>query len=217
MISSCYRALVIAFFVVLLAIFWDQPAIWPIKVLVVMLHELAIASAAWLTGATVISLSVDAVSGGSTHFKGGDPMVIYNAGYVGSIGIGALLLTSSKHANHAPKAMIALATALLIFAGVVIEPKGTFTFQFAVASGVTLIGLGLLASQLIVAWTLRIIGTLSAIYPMWEIRASLFEQANINSGAQHLAKISDIPYWGWEAIWLLVGMLILLLFRRLLI
>ena len=179
MISSCYRALVIAIFVVLLAIFWDQPFIWPLKVLIVMLHELAIASAAWFTGATVISLSVDPISGGSTHIKGGDPMVIYNAGYAGSIAIGALLLTSSKHAEHAPKTMIALATALLIFAGVVIVPKNTFTFQFAVVSGVILIGLGLLASQLIVAWTLRVIGTLSAIYPMWEIRARLFEQTNL--------------------------------------
>ena len=180
-------------------------------------RQLAIASAAWLTGATVLSLHVDPISGGTTHVEGGDPMVIFNAGYAGSIAIGALLLSSSKNEKHAPKAMISLAALLLIFAGVVIASKNSFTFQFAVVSGVALVGLGLLASQLIVAWTLRVIGTLSAIYPMWEIRSRIFNQENLSGGAHHLAKISDIPSWGWEGIWLCVGALTLLLFRRLLV
>ena len=63
---------------------WDTPLVYPIKIFVVMLHELGHALAALITGGQVVGIQIYPEQGGVTFTRGGWPFVILSAGYVGS-------------------------------------------------------------------------------------------------------------------------------------
>ena len=51
---------------------WGTPVVYPLKIFVVLLHELSHAMAVWATGGTVDSITLDPRQGGATYFTGGN-------------------------------------------------------------------------------------------------------------------------------------------------
>ena len=228
MVKSCYRALAITAALVLLVLFWDQPLVWPLKVFVVLLHELSHATAALLTGGGVSEIVLSVSEPGLSRTRGGSEIVILNAGYVGSILIGLLLLVASKNEKASPKTATALAIIVLIAAGLLIRPVTDFAFHFAVGSGVVLLLLALLASPLVVGWILRVLGASSVLYALWDLRVDMLGGSSIPSDAAKLADKYGYPSWMlggewidptwiWGSGWILLGVLLLFVFRRLLV
>ena len=56
---------------VLAMLFWDTRPLWPVRMLVVLFHELGHALAALATGGEVLSISLSPDEGGVTHSRGG--------------------------------------------------------------------------------------------------------------------------------------------------
>ena len=88
---------------------WDTPVVYPIKIFVVVLHELGHAVAALLTGGQVVSIEIFPDEGGVTTTRGGWPFVILSAGYLGSLLAGGVLLYLSSYRRWGRALMIALA------------------------------------------------------------------------------------------------------------
>jgi hypothetical protein len=71
-------------------ILWDSSIIYPIKIFVVLLHEISHAIAAIVSGGSVESISLDLNLAGNTVTKGGNQILIALSGYLGSLIFGLL-------------------------------------------------------------------------------------------------------------------------------
>ena len=67
------------YFVLLWAL-WDTVVIYPIKVFVVLLHEVSHALAAMATGGSVERILLNANQGGAAYTVGGNPFITLSAG-----------------------------------------------------------------------------------------------------------------------------------------
>ena len=75
-------------------VLWETPWIKPFRVFVVMVHEMCHAVAALVTGGEVLEMRTAWAEHGYTLSRGGWPLIIVSAGYVGSALLGAGLIWS---------------------------------------------------------------------------------------------------------------------------
>lgn len=84
-----------------LLFFWDSWALWPLKILVVAVHELGHALATWLTGGSVVGFGLGLDQSGHVESMGGNAFLILNAGYLGSLLFGVMLLAALRRPTAA--------------------------------------------------------------------------------------------------------------------
>lgn len=72
--------------------FWDAWVLWPLKMAVVAVHELGHALMTWITGGSVVGFGVWIDQSGHVESQGGNRFLILNAGYLGSLLFGLVLL-----------------------------------------------------------------------------------------------------------------------------
>jgi hypothetical protein len=75
-------------FAAVTALLWHTVFLFPLRCFVVLVHETGHALAAILTGAQVDHLVVRPDESGEVLYRGGWPVVVSAAGYVGSSGLG---------------------------------------------------------------------------------------------------------------------------------
>ena len=71
---------------------WDTAFIYPLKIFVVLLHEVSHAIAIWATGGVVDHIVLDPRQGGATLGRGGSAFLALSAGYLGSLLWGTALV-----------------------------------------------------------------------------------------------------------------------------
>lgn len=200
------RILPIVITALVLLVFWDNPLLWPLKILVVFFHELSHAAAALLTGGEVVSIGLSPNQGGVTHSRGGIHFVVLNAGYLGSLAFGIALLAAARTPRNARTAVALLA---LLLAGATlfwVRPLASFGFAFALVAAAAL---GLLARSAGPGWVqggLRTLGVFSALYALWDIRSDVFGSVGGPSDASMLADATWIPAPIWGVAWLGIGL-----------
>jgi len=69
-----------AFYFAALWYFWYTPVVYPLKIFVVLLHEMSHALAIWATGGQVESITLNPMQGGVTYGRGGIPLITLSAG-----------------------------------------------------------------------------------------------------------------------------------------
>ena len=67
---------------------WDTPAVYPLKVFVVLFHEISHAMIAVATGGTIERIVLDPDQGGACYCPGGNAFLTLSAGYLGSLAWG---------------------------------------------------------------------------------------------------------------------------------
>ncbi len=146
---------------------WNTDVIWPLRVLVVVFHELSHAAAALLTGGGVESISFSRNEGGVAWTRGGNRFVISTAGYLGSLLVGAGLFLAAVN-TRADRGIAAGLGALLILTSL-IYIRDLFPFAFAVLLGAVIIAAAWKLPAQISDLTLRVIGLVSMLYVPWDI------------------------------------------------
>lgn len=194
---------------------WQTPVVVPLKILVVFLHELSHATAAWLTGGSVVQISVSPQQGGFAITRGGSLFTILSAGYLGSLVLGvALLLVALR--SDADRAITALLGAVMLLV-TLIYVRDLFAAMFCILSGAALLAtsryLGHVANDL----TLRVIGLSSLIYVPYDIFDDTIARASARSDAYMLAEAFGGSALLWGALWLVIsGAVILWCLRKIL-
>lgn len=187
--------------------FWNSPVLWPVKILVVLFHELGHACAAWLTGGQVVEIGLSPQQGGHARTRGGLRLVILNAGYLGSLLWGVGLLAASRRKQSARAVLGLLGAVVVVVTVVYVRPIVDFGFGFGVLMGaVLLVGarfLPLSAAQVL----LRGLGVFSILYALFDVRDDVFLAGpGAISDATMLADVTGVPavFWGvlWLALWL---------------
>lgn len=199
---------------VVLALFWEHPLVWPLKILVVLFHELGHAVMAWLTGGEVVSIGLSPDQGGVTYTRGGWRVAILNAGYLGSLTFGGLLLAVARTERGARRGAYALSLLLVVTTLWFVRPIVSFGFAFSgLASAVGWL-LARRASAELVQWIVRGLGVFSVMYAVWDIRSDVLFSSSTTSDAAMLAEITWIPATAWGLMWLVAGLGMLVSTRR---
>ncbi|HEY8211790.1 MAG TPA: M50 family metallopeptidase [Myxococcaceae bacterium] len=191
---------------------WDSPVLWPLKMLVVMIHESGHAVASLLVGGTVDSISVSGNEGGQCLSRlppsAFGAIVVYSAGYVGSSLVGGVLLLST-YRYRVRRWMLGAAAAWLVVMAF-LYGRDLFTVAFCLG---TAGALGLAARFLpadLVDVVNLFLAAFCALYAVFDLRSDLWDGATrARSDAALLAGITYVPAIVWAVLWTLASVAIL--------
>lgn len=185
----------------LLWFFWTTPVAYPLKIFVVLLHELSHALAAWATGGRVAYIELDPREGGATFTSGGLPFVTLSAGYLGSLLWGIALVRAAHWKKmKAWSTTTAIGTLVLVLTALFV--RNGFGIVFGVFFGLTML---LSARHLPDLWNRRIVlvlGMTSCLYAVLDIQSDVLDRPSAPSDAAMLAQLTGVPTLVWGFLWI---------------
>jgi hypothetical protein len=193
---------------------WDTPVLYPLKLLVVLFHEVSHALAAVATGGEIREIAVTADQGGWCDCPGGNAFLTLSAGYLGSLAWGALLVESATGPGRLRQGVLAGLGLLLgvLTLGYVRRPL-TLLLGLAAGGGLLWAALRLRAEGR--KWVLAVLGTVSCLYALLDVKSDVLERPGAASDASALAALTGIPTLVWGVLWILVSVAVVAgLFRR---
>ncbi len=182
---------------------WQTPVVVPLKILIVFLHELSHATAAWLTGGSVEQISISSDQGGFAVTRGGSRFAILSAGYLGSLlmGIGLLMIALRSQADRAVTALLG-AVMLLVTAFYI---RDAFAAAFCAGAGVLLLAMARFLGHGANDMTLRVIGLSSLVYVPYDIFDDTIARSSLRSDAYMLAEEFGGTAMLWGGLWLVLS------------
>ncbi|MSR37195.1 MAG: M50 family peptidase [Gemmatimonadetes bacterium] len=192
---------------------WETPLVYPLKIFVVLLHELSHAIAIWATGGSVDRIVLDPLQGGETWGRGGSVFLSLSAGYLGSLLWGTALVTAAHwkkvHAGAISGLIGASVVALSIF-----YVRSGFGLVFGIIFGISLMASGFRLPDL---WNRRVVlvlGMTSCLYAVLDIKSDILDRPHLPSDAAMLAEVTGIPTIFWGVLWIGLALAVCtLLFR----
>ncbi|MCF2906468.1 M50 family metallopeptidase [Octadecabacter sp. CECT 8868] len=163
----------------LLFALWDTDYVWPLRVMIVLFHELSHAGIALLTGGEVLELTINRREGGQVSFRGGSYIWTAMAGYLGSLFIGVCLFLMGVHTRLDRYVTIGLG--LIILLTTVLFVREWFAIAFMTVTAVALIAMGWKLPRQISDLFLRLIGLVSMLYVPWDIAVDTIFTGNRTS------------------------------------
>ena len=191
--------LIISFFL------WDTNAIYPIKLFVVLLHELSHSIATILSGGKIITMNIGFDLGGKCETEGGNTILIASAGYLGSLLWGMLFFLSPNNKKSGFWIIIVISIMIVLT-------------TIGVATGATFILLALILSALlitaafylripIVSIIVRVFGLISCVYILFDIKDDLLFQSAAISDATLISSLTNISTTIIGTSWILVSII----------
>lgn len=185
---------------------WNTPVVYPLKIFVVLLHEVSHAMAAAATGGTVDRITLDPYQGGATYFHGGNAFVVLSAGYLGSLLWGGLMFGAARNSrvrtdwiNGAIGAAVILLTVFFIRSG--------FGIVFGIFFGMAMIAASKKVGE---TWNRRLLLTLgltSALYAILDIKSDVLDRPELESDAHMLAELTGIGTTSmWGLLWIAIAL-----------
>ncbi len=211
-LSSARLALLLAA-VALLWWSWEQPWVYPLRLLVTLLHEVSHGLGALATGGSIERITVAADGSGLCYTRGGWRSVIIPAGYLGSMlwGCAILLLACRTHWDRA----LAFALGAFLVLMSVLYIRSPVGLGAGIAWGLAFIGaarwLGRDANDL----ALTFIGVASCLYALFDLRTLLRLGTGFNDATLFSAEILPLPPRAWAALWSVLAIVVLALALRL--
>jgi len=197
------------FLIAMLAlVFWNTVLVYPLKILVVLFHELSHGLAALLTGGSIEGIELSVQQGGVCYTRGGSRFVILNAGYLGSLAWGGLLLVAAARGRH-DRSTLALLGALLL-AVTLVYIRSVFGFAYGLLAGVVLLLIAWKLPEVFSDLLLTVIGTVSCLYAVWDIGSDVLFRHTPGSDAYALAELTHIPALVWGILWVTLALAVTL-------
>ncbi len=183
--------------------FWLTPALYPLKIFVVFIHETGHALTTVLTGGRVLAMVVTPWESGYVQYRGGSPLLIASAGYVGSALFGGIMLLLSGREKWSTKVFGGLA---FLFGVVTIGfVRNVFGITFGLGTAAVFGGL---------AWKrfpgahyiIDVLAVMSTLYALYDL--SDFLLIGAKTDAVILAQMTHIPAFFWAILWSVVSLLV---------
>ena len=193
---------------------WRTPVALPLKLLVVLFHELSHGLAAVLTGGRIEGLTVTPDRGGLALTRGGSRIAVLTAGYLGSLVIGLALFAVALRSTADRLVLGALGALLLVVAALYI--RDGFALFFCLAGGGLMLAGARFLPRLGADLVLRVIGLASMIYVPWDILSDTILRAGERSDARMMAEEIGGATVLWGALWLIASLAAIVLGLRVL-
>ncbi len=167
--------------------FWNSLILLPIKLLTVMFHELSHGIMAIMTGGKIISIDIGLNQGGLCLTRGGWPILVMSAGYLGSLlcGSGLLLLSFKKKANK----IITVILGVVLIIVTLMWVKRTEAMVITYSTAITLILIGLKLKEFYCSMFVKFISLISCLYVVFDIKEDLLDRTVCDSDAYQIAKL----------------------------
>jgi hypothetical protein len=178
---------------------WDTPFVYPVKIFVVLLHELSHGLAAVATGGTIERIELSADQGGVCWTRGGWSFVVLSAGYLGSLVAGAGLLVVAARTRLDRAAALGLGVVVLLVTALWV--RSAFGLGYGLAAGGALVVVGWKLPAVVSDVVLRVIGVVSCLYVPWDIATDLVLRSHPGSDATQLGRMTGIPGLVWGVLW----------------
>ena len=185
---------------------WDTAAIYPLKVFVVLLHEISHAVVAVATGGTIERIVLDPNQGGACYCPGGNAFLTLSAGYLGSLAWGGLLVSAGQ-AKRINSRWVTGAAGLLVIGLTLAYVRSTFGFGFGLAFGAALLIGAAKLSAAVNQSVLLTLGLTSCLYAILDIKSDTLDRPELQSDAAMLGDITGIPTVVWGSLWITVAVL----------
>ena len=193
---------------------WDTPVVYPLKIFVVLLHEMSHALMAVATGGSIDRIVLDPYQGGACYCPGGSAFLTLSAGYLGSLAWGALMVEGSR-ATRIRSDFVNGAIGGLVIALTALFVRSTFGFVFGIAFGLAMIAMSRKLSVALNRGVLLTLGMTSSLYAILDIKSDVLDRPHLESDAFMLGEITGLPTQLWGIVWIIVALAVTaLLFRR---
>lgn len=185
--------------------FWYTPAVYPLKIFVVLLHEASHALALLATGGIVHHIALDPAQGGVTVGAGGIDFVTLSAGYLGSLGLGSLLVLGAQSRRITSRTLLSVVGGLVL-ALTVVYVRNAFGLVFGLGFGAGLVVAGRKLPERWSGSLLMALGLTSVCYAILDIKSDILDRPELRSDARMLAELTGIPTLIWGALWITVAL-----------
>ena len=180
---------------------WNTVFVYPLKIFVVLLHEISHGAVAVATGGTIHRIVLDPYQGGACYCPGGDAFLTLSAGYLGSVAWGAALLEAGRAERIRSRWLVALLGGL-VGALTLLYVRSGFGIVFGLAFAAALVGA---ARTLPVLWNRRILlvlGLTSCLYAILDIKSDILDRPHLTSDARMLSELTGVPTLFWGGLWI---------------
>jgi len=195
-------ALALAFAGIL--VLWNTPVVYPVKLFVVLLHELSHGLAAVLTGGRIVSIKVGANQGGVCTTAGGWLLLVVPAGYLGSMLWGGLILVAAARTKR--DRAISMGLGLAVAAATLLFVRNLFGFIFGVLFAAGMAAMGRWGGQALNDFVLKLLGLTSILYAVIDIYSDLIARTVPCSDAAAMSKLMFGPPVLWGILWMILAL-----------
>jgi hypothetical protein len=185
---------------------WDTAAVYPLKVFVVLLHEISHAIVAVATGGTIERIVLDPNQGGACYCPGGNAFLTLSAGYLGSLAWGGLLISAGQ-SKRLRSSWVTGAVGLLVVGLTLAYVRSTFGFGFGLAFGLALVIGAAKLSAAANQGVLLTLGLTGCLYAILDIKSDILDRPGLQSDAAMLSEITGIHTVVWGSLWITVAVL----------
>ncbi|MGI9628736.1 MAG: M50 family metallopeptidase [Longimicrobiales bacterium] len=193
---------------------WDTPAVYPLKIFVVMLHEISHGIVSVATGGTIERIVLDPYQGGACYCGGGNAFLTLSAGYLGSLFWGVALLAAAQSGRVSNRALVAFAGAAVVILTALYVRNG-FGLLFGLSFGTTLFMAGRRLGPGTNKVILTALGLTSCLYAVLDIKSDILDRSHLRSDAAMLGELTNIPTLFWGGLWITIAaVVIVVVFRR---
>lgn len=207
------RLMILIGLLLLSLFFWHSVVLYPVKLFVVLLHELSHALAAMLTGGSVVEIHIDSRIGGMALTRGGWPFVIVSAGYVGSMLFGGIILLLSLRDRMVPVVTVVIGTLVLLIT--LLFVRNAFGLMFGIAFAAALFAAVRWLPATWISLLVQYIGAMSCLYALVDVAQDLLTFEDRLTDAAILAGMTGIPAIVWGVLWSTLSLLVFILIMRL--
>jgi len=190
-----------ALFFVGLWLFWNTPIVYPVKIFVVLLHEISHAAMAVATGGTIERIELSPMQGGACYCPGGNAFLTASAGYLGSSAWGGLMFMAARkkrlRAEWVTGSIGALVTVLSL-----LYVRTAFGVVFGVLFGLGMVLVARKATRSLNRTLLLALGLTSVLYAILDIKSDILDRPGIESDAFILAEMTGVPTLVWGVLWI---------------
>lgn len=184
---------------------WDTAAVYPLKIFVVLLHEVSHAIAVVATGGVLDRITLDPRQGGATYFTGGNAFLALSAGYLGSLLWGGLMFSAARTrwvrtdwVNGAIGILVIMLTAFFVRSG--------FGIAFGVFFGIAMVTASTKMGAAMNRRLLLTLGLTSALYAILDIKSDVLDRPELQSDAYMLAELTGVGNTTmWGVIWITIA------------
>ncbi len=194
-------------------LFWDTYLVYPIKLFVVLIHEISHAISAILSGGKVIAFNIGFDLSGKCETENGNNILIAASGYLGSMLFGLLIFYSTYNKKIGKWLLIIIALLILITSLSLIQ-NFSITLLAVLYSALLFVSAFFLKIRLD-SYILKLFGMLSCVYVLFDIKEDLLSASSAISDASILSDLINVPTIVIGLIWLIISLAGILLVMKL--
>lgn len=187
---------IIAAMVILSYFLWDTPVLYPIKLFVVLLHEISHGISAMLFGGRIVEIFIDPRIGGHCSFvmpkNFFGSIITASSGYLGSIFWGCIMLFLGIKTKLHKSVLIFISFVVLLITALFV--RDFFGVFFCLIFGAFLAISALKLSDLFNSLLLKFLGTVSCLYAIIDIKEDLIARTVASSDSYVIASMLGMPF-----------------------